>query len=100
MPKKRKKPEYKYPCIPCKQPVKTTQEGLQCNTCKKWVHLKCTDLNIEQYTTLSETDLPFYCLICSPRQHYADNLFDNTTPMNPTIPSFSNALPNFSHVYI
>ena len=78
--------KYKYPCVPCKKPVIKTQLGLQCDTCDKWVHFKCTDLNIEQYNTLSETDLPFYCLVCSPRQHYADNIFD-TTSQNSTLPN-------------
>ena len=79
---------YKYPCIQCKtKPVKSNQKGIQCNTCKKWVHAKCTDLTNAQYDILkADEDLPFFCLICKPRLNYADLIFDqpivsNTVPL-------------------
>ena len=65
--------------MPCKKPVKSDQEGLLCETCKKWVHLKCTDLTDAQYDFLKvhEDDAPFFCLNCCPRPHYADIICDN-----------------------
>ena len=73
-------PNWKHPCIVCiTKPVKTNQKGLLCNMCKKWLHLKCTDLNDRQYEYLeTHIELPFYCLLCKPRPHYADFIFDNT----------------------
>ena len=74
-------PNWKFPCVPCKKPVKSNQKGLQCNTCKKWVHLKCTNLTIVQYKFLEENEeLPFYCLKCKNRSLYTDLIFDNTIP--------------------
>ena len=71
-------PNWKYPCIKCQKPVKTNQKGLQCNTCNKWLHLKCTDLTLDQYNFL-ETNInsPFYCLICKPKTLCADGTSTN-----------------------
>ena len=82
MPKrKRKKPTYKYPCLECKEPVKITQRGVQCNTCKKWVHLNCTDLNQSQcdFLEASNDDFLFFCLECKPRQFYSEEIFETTS---------------------
>ena len=73
-------PNWKYPCIVCANPVKTNQRGLECNTCLKWVHLRCTDLNEDQYKFLEENiNAPFYCQLCKPIPHPSDPVFDNTT---------------------
>ena len=72
-------PNWKYPCCQCKKPVKSNQKGLECDTCKKWVHFKCMDLTETQYDFLgTNEDFPFYCLNCKPRSHYADLIFGNT----------------------
>ena len=71
-------PNWKYPCIECKKPVKTNQKGLQCNICTKWVHFRCTDLSEDQYLFLETNEnLPFYCLICKLRALYADGIFND-----------------------
>ena len=60
-------PNWKYPCIVCDKPVKTNQKGIECNTCNKWVHLKCTNLTQPQYTFLEQHENePFNCLTCNP----------------------------------
>ena len=89
--RRRKKPEYKYPCLKCKNPVKKTHLGLACDTCEKWIHVKCTDLTDAQYDLLetNEHTLPFYCLSCKPRLHYADLILDNTTPSTSYLDSSS-----------
>ena len=77
---RKRKRKYKYPCIQCKtKPVTKNQDGIECNICKKWVHLKCTDLTRDQFDTLvlNADSLPFFCLICKPRALYADIIFDN-----------------------
>ena len=72
-------PNWKYPCIECKGPVKTNQKGIECNTCKLWVHLKCTNLTEAQYDFLENNEnLPFYCCICQIRPSYTDLIFENT----------------------
>ena len=78
--RRRKKPNWKYPCagIGCGKPVKCTQNSLECDLCKKWVHLKCTNLSDEQFEFLaSNENLPFYCLNCKPRSCYTDLIFDD-----------------------
>ena len=71
-------PNWKYPCLNCNKPVKNNQKGLECNTCKKWIHKKCTDLTDLEYNFLEENEnLPFYCLPCHPRPHYADVICEN-----------------------
>ena len=73
-------PNWKYPCLECNKPVKSNQKGLECNTCIKWVHKKCTDLTDIQYNFLEDNEnVPFYCLICKPRPLFADLIFENPT---------------------
>lgn len=31
----------KYPCISCKKPVKSNQNGILCSVCSCWNHVKC-----------------------------------------------------------
>ena len=73
-------PNWKFPCLSCAKPVKINQKGIECNACKIWVHLKCTDLSETQYNYLeTNEDIPFYCLTCKPRPLYADLIFEDTT---------------------
>ena len=72
-------PNWKYPCIECKGPVKTNQKGIECNACNIWVHLNCTDLTKSEYDFLEKNEsLPFYCRICKERPLYSDTIFENT----------------------
>ena len=78
-------PNWKFPCIECKGPVKTNQKGLQCSTCTDWVHHKCTDLTEAQYISLEvNVEIPFYCSVCKPRLIDAD--------ANPDIRSMNSSL--------
>ena len=72
-------PNWKYPCSKCNKPVKCNQKGLECNVCTTWVHFKCTDLSEVQYDFLEKkVNVPFYCLLCKPRLHYSDLIFEST----------------------
>ena len=96
MPKRRrKKPIYKYPCLECENPVKSDQQGVQCNICKKWVHLNCTDLNQSQCDFLEDSndDFLFYCLECKPRPLYSDEIFE-TASDSPNFDSSNRSLSN------
>ena len=60
---------WKYPCGNCcKQPVKSNQDGLQCDACDSWYHLRCLPEAIRisraEYTRLSETNEDWYCYEC------------------------------------
>ena len=44
----------KYPCVVCLKPCRENQNSVECDECKKWTHLKCTELNHEQFSELSK----------------------------------------------
>ena len=86
-------PKWKYPCIECAKPVKSNQKGIECSTCTKWVHLKCTNLTQAQYDYLEANEnIPFHCLICNPRLLYADGLCANNTPPTTSPTDIDNTL--------
>ena len=64
-----------FPCIECSCPVDFGQRAIECGDCSRWVHLNCTDLNEDQFIHLGKPEVPFFCLSCKPRQHYASMLF-------------------------
>ena len=103
-------PNWKYPCFECRAPVKSNQQGLQCNICKIWVHLKCTEFTEAQYNFLEvNEDIPFFCLDCKPRSLYANEIFENTSfnanlcsvnlSPNPNLLSTSNTDSEFSDAH-
>ena len=59
---------WKYPCSVCHKPVTKNQDGLQCDQCDIWTHLKCLPdaihITKDQYVTLSNTDTNWYCYGC------------------------------------
>ena len=73
--------KYKYPCSVCQSPClgNERQNSICCVICDTWVHLKCTDLTLEQFNNYckEDNDDPFYCSNC---------LFGKTTSDDPDIP--------------
>ena len=56
----------KYPCVRCIKPCKENQNSIECDECKKWTHLKCSEINNEQFREI--TDHPehkWYCQKCT-----------------------------------
>ena len=51
-------------CKICIKVFKTNQNCIYCDICKMWLHLKCANLSLHQFNSLSNTDLPFYCVTC------------------------------------
>ena len=47
-----KRTKAKFPCIECKKQCRNGQNCIECETCKEWVHLKCTHLTIAQFTDI------------------------------------------------
>ena len=41
--------KYKYPCGICGKAVRKNQNGIYCDGCNLWHHLKCLDMNIETF---------------------------------------------------
>ena len=98
-------PNWKYPCLKCTKPVKKNQKGIECSTCVKWVHLKCTNLTEEQYNFLEiNKNVPFCCRICEPQSQCADLTSANTnftsildsniSPGNTSFPTTSSPSPH------
>ena len=52
-------------CLKCKKPVSSRQNRINCNLCKKVLHLKCTDLTKSQFETYQKRKLHFNCIYCT-----------------------------------
>ena len=55
-----------YKCGKCCQPVFDHQNGIFCNACSKWFHLRCSKLSLIQYHELSNTKIDWICTNCYP----------------------------------
>ena len=59
---------WKCPCGVCHKPVKSNQQGLQCDSCDTWSHLKCLPEAIrvtdQDYARLAVTTGNWYCFQC------------------------------------
>lgn len=54
----------KYPCRKCRKSVRG--KSLFCNVCSCWIHLKCTNLNLQEYRELEDEsdEIPWCCHEC------------------------------------
>ena len=59
---------WKCPCGTCQKPVKSNQDGLQCDSCDTWFHLRCLpdaiSISRAEYSRLSQTTENWYCYEC------------------------------------
>ena len=55
----------KYLCSFCKKPCKCNQKAILCNICNKWSHQKCNQLSINEFNTLGNSNLPYFCPFCN-----------------------------------
>ncbi len=55
----------KYPCGICHKNV--NNNGILCNTCNFWHHIKCNNISVSEYEALSNEpdDVPWFCINCS-----------------------------------
>ena len=58
-------PNWRYPCGVCKNPVKSNQNGLQCDSCDTWYHTRCCSIGDETYTNLANTSCTWICCECN-----------------------------------
>jgi len=35
-----------------------------CDVCKKWLHLKCSNVTVSQFAGLSSSSTPYFCHMC------------------------------------
>ena len=54
----------KDPCSVCSTTVRDNQRGIFCDLCLRWVHLRCTSLDVANYNRLSESADDWYCHNC------------------------------------
>ena len=52
-------------CNICDKTVAKNHKAIECNTCLKWVHIKCNKLDAKDYTAyLNDENLDFFCINC------------------------------------
>ena len=71
-------------CNICDKTVAKNHKAIECNTCLKWVHMKCNKLDAEDYTAdLNDENFDFFCINCLsenlPMLKLDDNQFELTT---------------------
>ena len=61
-------------CPCCNEECTSTQNSIYCFYCNKWLHLNCTSLNIDEFNTLSQSELDYSCENCMKSIHPFGNL--------------------------
>ena len=54
----------KFFCIVCAKSCKSNQNAIYCDICQKWLHQKCSELSIKEFTELGKSNLPYFCIKC------------------------------------
>ena len=64
MTKNTKKP--KFICPICNKLWKSGQDSIQCTICEKWIHFRCSLLNLNEFSEFSDSALskPWFCVKC------------------------------------
>ena len=52
-------------CLHCNQNVDEDEKALECDSCKKWAHLGCTEVRASQYSFFDANDVSGLKWICS-----------------------------------
>ena len=68
---------FKFPCGSCAKSLKKNQKGIQCEDCLFWHHIKCINLPVIDYITLSETSDSWYCSRCI-LPEFTDSFFEKS----------------------
>jgi hypothetical protein len=51
------------PCGKCERPVQSNQRGIQCEDCMFWHHIKCIEMTVSEYNSLSISTDSWYSSI-------------------------------------
>ena len=91
----------KYPCGMCHKNV--NKNGILCNECNCWHHIKCNNISVSEYEALSNEpdDVPWFCINCIITYH--ESIFPFGSIENETLlnlfeldkPSVIDSLPSF-----
>ena len=94
---------YKYPCGVCAKAVRKNQNGIYCDGCNLWHHIKCLDMSIDTFRELGNSEnLDWYCQKCTIPQ-FSDSFFENSRNSsfgNLDSVSDSGSLPDTEKAYI
>ena len=57
----------RWPCNICNKNVTPSMKAIQCDSCNKWIHIKCNDISAVEYDYFSSTndDIDWNCLYCT-----------------------------------
>ena len=55
----------KHPCLECNKPVAKNHRAVMCDTCSKWIHIKCGNISPNQYNVLCESTDLWHCSYCT-----------------------------------
>ena len=59
----------KYPCTKCMKQCRNGQNCIECDTCKKWTHQKCSNLTMQEFSEhCKDTNAKWECNTCNPQQ--------------------------------
>ena len=54
----------KFPCSICSRTVAKNHRAIECDLCKRWVHIKCNYITPTQYESLKVDVTNWYCINC------------------------------------
>ena len=54
-----------YKCGKCYKIIKSHQSCIECDCCKKWIHLRCSGLDINTFKILGNSNQPWFCMSCT-----------------------------------
>ena len=74
-----------HPCGICSKPVRSDQEGIQCNDCRLWFHKNtgCCEMSTDMYNTLSNSPCVLLCPHCNEPNHSNSFLHDSLATLHP-----------------
>ena len=76
---------WKNPCGTCQKPVKSNQDGLQCDSCDTWFHLRCLPdairISRAEYIRLSQSNENWFRYECQ-LPTLTDSLFSSATSVD------------------
>ena len=53
-----------FSCISCNKSVRNNQNLIYCNSCCKWIHLKCSSISKNEFLSLSNDSSDWFCNKC------------------------------------
>ena len=57
-----------FSCVACSNTLANNHNALCCDSCDKWVHMKCNFLNKMTYKKLQKNNSPWFCINCTKNQ--------------------------------